>query len=166
MNNGVTITIVLSIQFWDSAQYISFCPLLTTMLLLNLINDIRYVVQLEYFWKFWYDCQYLATNINVYKKNWRIFLSLFQKLHDALQPLDVTTFSVDVNKPSSHEDNKSLSDNNCWRFSFPFLPCLQCLLRLSSMQKWVVLMVSGLAFLAVWYLDVNHGHDILYRQQI
>ena len=84
MNNGVTITIVLSIQFWDSAQYMSFCPLLTTMLLLNLINDIRYVVQLKYFWKFCYDCQYLATNINVYKKIGEYSYLSFQKLHDAL----------------------------------------------------------------------------------
>ena len=85
----------------------------------------------------------------------------FQKLHHSL-PLDVITFSEDGNKPSSDEDNKSVSDtdriNNCRRFS---ILCLQCLLRLSSMQKWVVLDV---AFFAVWYLFI--GHNVLYTQQI
>ena len=85
----------------------------------------------------------------------------FQKLHHSL-PLDVITFSENGNKPSSDEDNKSVSDadriNNCRRFS---ILCLQCLLRLSSMQKWVVL---DAAFFAVWYLFI--GHNVLYTQQI
>ena len=134
MNNGVTITIVLSIQFWDSAQYRSFCPLLA-LSLLNLINaDIRYRNKM-FSYNVYGSSDMTAIIWQPISMNTKFDEYFFQKLHLSL-PLDVITFSEDGNKPSSDEDNKSVSDtdriNNCRRFS---ILCLQCLLRLPSMQK-------------------------------
>ena len=95
----------------------------------------------------------MATNINEYKI-WWIFFSETASLPTSRCD---HFFSEDGNKPSSDEDNKSVSNtdriNNCRRFS---ILCLQCLLRLSSMQKWVVLDV------AVWYYIVKKYNVTLY----